>query len=46
MATQAADAIAVLENEHQGRRQTVDRLDQRITQLRHSVETGQPRPQP
>jgi len=40
MAAQAADAIAALENEHQGRRQTVDRLDQRITQLRHSVETG------
>jgi phage shock protein A len=40
MAAQAADAIAALENEHHGRRQTVDRLDARITQLRHSVETG------
>jgi len=40
MAAQAADAIASLENEHDGRRQTVDRLGARITQLRHSVETG------
>jgi phage shock protein A len=40
MAAQAADAIAALENEHQGRRQTAERLDGRITQLRHSVETG------
>lgn len=40
MAAQAANAIAVLENELEGREQTVARLDQRITQLRHSVETG------
>lgn len=40
MAAQAANAIAALENELNGREQTVARLDQRITQLRQSVETG------
>ncbi|WP_298362127.1 PspA/IM30 family protein [uncultured Litoreibacter sp.] len=40
MAAQAADAIASLENELEGRRQTVARLDQRISQLQHSVEVG------
>ncbi|MEM9584119.1 MAG: PspA/IM30 family protein [Pseudomonadota bacterium] len=40
MAAEAANAIATLENELEGRRQTVARLDQRIAQLRHSVETG------
>ena len=40
MAAEAANAIASLENELDGRQQTVARLDQRIVQLRHSVETG------
>ncbi len=40
MAAQAADAIASLENELEGRKQTVARLDQRISQLQHSVEVG------
>lgn len=40
MAAEAANAIASLENELDGRQQTVARLDQRIAQLRHSVETG------
>ena len=40
MATEAANAIAQLENELEVRRQTLDRLDQRIMRLRQSVETG------
>lgn len=40
MATEAANAIAQLENELEVRRQTLGRLDQRILQLRHSIETG------
>lgn len=40
LAAQAANAVATLENELEGRQQTVARLDQRISQLRHSVETG------
>lgn len=40
IAAQAADAIAQLENELEVRRGTLDRLDRRIDQLRHSVELG------
>ena len=40
MAAEAANAIAQLENELAGRRQTLGRLDQRIMRLRQSIETG------
>ncbi|WP_281857063.1 PspA/IM30 family protein [Litoreibacter halocynthiae] len=40
MATEAANAIAQLENELEVRRQTLARLDQRIMRLRQSIETG------
>ena len=40
MAAEAANAIAQLENELEGRRQTLGRLDQRIMRLRQSIETG------
>lgn len=40
LATQAAEAVASLENELTSRKATLDRLEQRVTQLRHSVETG------
>ena len=40
MAVEAANAIAQLENELEGRRATLDRLDQRIIRLRQSIETN------
>ncbi|PTX54780.1 phage shock protein A (PspA) family protein [Litoreibacter ponti] len=40
IASEAANAIAQLENELEVRRATLDRLDQRILRLRQSIETG------
>lgn len=40
MALEAANAIAQLENELEGRRATLGRLDQRIMRLRQSIETN------
>lgn len=40
MASQAADAIAQMENEHTLRTNTLQRLDQKILRLRSSIEAG------
>ncbi|WP_208351695.1 PspA/IM30 family protein [Pseudaestuariivita rosea] len=43
LATEAAHAIAQMENELEIRQQTLERLDHKIIRLRQSVETGQRR---
>ena len=43
MAAEAAEAIAGMENERGIRTETLDRLDQKVTRLRHSIEAGQRR---
>ena len=40
MATEAARAIANMENELTGRTETLDRLDQKVMRLRSSIESG------
>ena len=43
MATEAANAIATMENARTQRQSTIDRLDQKTTRLRNAVEAGQRR---
>jgi phage shock protein A len=40
LASEAAKSIADMENERQVRRETIERLETRITQLQHAVETA------